>query len=609
VEAPPPRKKSGGKAWIWIVLLLLVAAGAGAYLFLREPAPAPPPPKPAAVRKPAPAPSAPVEPAITDKSIAVLPFENMSTDKENAFFADGVHEDILTNLGKIAELKVIARTSVMEYRGTTKKIPQIAKELGVAFVLEGSVRRQGNKVRITVQLIDGKTGAHVLAPDPYDRDLTDIFAIQSEVSQNIATKLQAAISPGTKAALERAPTTNLAAYDLYLKAQELRAAEPDLRNRIARALPLLENAVQQDPKFAQAWLGIGMLHLAAYTDNGFDHTPARAALVKAALDQAVALDPDDVGTLAMLVNYCIDVRDLVRAEEHADNLKRLFPNHALTFHVFARLAARQNRPDESLANYRKARELDPRNSAILESLGIILRAHRRYDEAGVVLRELHEIRPDPSGWAQATLAFESRGSTAEVEALLAKLPPEARRNDPTAVGRLSSWAYTLGDADEVIRLWEQSGANWRMLGWDQQLGIATAFVVKGQPRKARPILVKERERLVAQLAARPVDGSSWFQLAMTHALLGEKKEALEVRQKMLAATANNSRAIWQFNEVVLYAWLGEKDQAIAELTRRLARPVGVNVHRMRQSLSFKPLQGDPRFEAILNDPKNNAPID
>lgn len=620
VEAPP-RKKSGRKVWIWL-LLVIMAAAAGAYLFLRAPEPAPPPKpvaaSPAATRDakaqtpdPTPAPAAPVEPVITDRSIAVLPFENMSTDKENAFFADGVHEDILTNLAKIAELKVIARTSVMEYRGTTKKIPQIAKELGVAFVLEGSVRRANNKVRITVQLIDGKTGSHVLAPDPYDRDLTDIFAIQSEVAQNIAGKLQAAISPGAKAALERAPTANLTAYDLYLKARELAATEPDLRIRISRVLPLLESAVQQDPKFAEAWRGIATLHLSAYTDNGFDHTPARAAQAKAALDQAMALDPEDALSVALLANYYIDVRDFVRAQEQGDRLRRLFPNHASTFHVFARLASRQGRPDESLANYRKARELDPRNPGVLESLSNNLRLRRLYDEAGAVLRELHEIRRDGSGLALAWLAFDSRGTTEEVEAVLAKISPEARRTDPVTVGRLSSWAFTRGDADEVIRLWEQSGPNWRMplTGVSEALGIATAFMVKGQPRKVRPILVKERERLEAQLAGRPIDGNSWFQLAMTHALLGEKKEALEVQQRMLVAIPGSPGAIRQFNEVVFYAWVGEKDLALAELAKRLTEPSTFNVHRMRRSLFFKPLQGDPRFEALLNDPKNNAPLD
>ncbi len=613
VEASP-EKKSGRKTWIWVVLLLVIGGAAAGFVLLREPEPPPPPPKPVAAKKPAPVVhAAPAEPVITDKSIAVLPFENMSADKENAFFADGVHEDILTNLAKIAELKVISRTSVMEYRGTTKKIQQIARELGVAFVLEGSVRRAGNKVRVVCQLIDGRTGQHVLAPDPYDRDLADIFAIQSEVAQSIAAKLQAALTSGEKATLERAPTANLTAYDLFLKAREVSATEPDLRTRITRALPLLESALQYDPKFALAWLGIANLHLSAYTSNGFDHSEARRALTKAALDKAVALDPDNALIIAMLGNYYIDVRDFTRAEEQSARLTRLFPNHASTFHIRARMAARLGTPAEALANYRKARELDPRNPAVLESLSTNLWNRRQYDEVAAVQRELLEVAPDnlSRAYLRALISFDARGSTAEVEALLAKIPPEARRSDPTAVGALSLWALIRGDADEVIRLWEQSGPNWRMAGGNEQLGIATALAVKGQPRKARPILVKERERLVALLASRPDDGNSWFQLAMTHALLGEKKEAQEVRQKMLAATSTSPIGSRQFNDVVFYAWVGEKDKALAELASRLPVTINantLNVHRMRRSLFFKPLQGDPRFEALLNDPKNNAPL-
>jgi TolB-like protein len=547
--------------------------------------------------------AADVAPAVDPKSIAVLPFANLSDDKENAFFADGVHEDLLTSLTNIQELKVIARTSVMEYRTTIKKIPQIARELGVAYVLECSVRRAGGRVRVVCQLIDGRTGQHVWAPPPFDRDLSDIFAIQSELAESIATKLQAVISPGEKAVLERAPTANLTAHDLYLKALEVNNAEPDPRVKAEHRLPLLESAVQFDPKFVLGWWGIATVHLDAF--NKFDHSDARRAKAKEALDMATRLDPDNVKIVAMLANYYIDARDLARATEQGDRLTRLFPNHAATAQVLARLAVRQGDPVEALANYRKARERDPRNPQVLESLSAMLGSIRHYDEASAIARELLDLVPDNFGraYSRALIAFDAKGTTTEMEKFMATLSPEARR---TATGVLAHWAVIRGDADEVIRLWQEAGANWRVYNGDESLSIAVAFVVKGQPERARPILEKERERLVAQLAVQPSDGFGWYSLAMTHALLGEKQAALDVRQKMLNATSEKSR---QFDEGAFYAWVGEKDQALAELARGLSTgETPVNVHRMRHSLFDQPLQGDPRFEALLNDPKNNAPL-
>jgi TolB-like protein len=615
VEAPPTPKKSRRGALVGTLLVIaLLGAGAGYFFFLREPEPVPPPLKPAVAMtpKPASAPATPAEPAINDKSIAVLPFDNMSADKENAFFADGVHEDLLTNLAKVADLKVISRTSVMEYRGTTKKIQQIATELGVAYVLEGSVRRQGNKVRITVQLIDGKTGQHALAPDPYDRDLSDIFAIQSEVAQSIAAKLQAALSPHIKAALDRAPTANLAAYELYLKAREIAATEPDLRIRTTLALPLLERAVQLDPSFALGWHQLGTVHLAAFTSNGFDQSPARAAQAKAAIDRAVALDPENVAIMALLANYYIDVNDLGHAEEQFARLARLYPNQSATFHVQARLAVRQGRPADALASYCKARELDPRSPQILEALGTSLWAHRQYKDALAVQRDLLAVAGDSPGRAlgRALLVLDITGSPSEAEAVVTSIRAQTRKG-PEVISILSGWAAITGDADEMIRLWQESGPDWRFGtggGADEGLAIATALVIKGQPERARPILEKERLEQAARVAARPEDSVAWFRLAMTHALAGEKEAALDVRQKMQVATAGVPPGLRRFNDEMFYIWVGEKDLALAELSRDLAKGGALSVNRMRKNIFFRPLQGDPRFEALMNDPKNNAPI-
>ena len=225
--APSSPRKPAVPGWTWGVAAAVIVTVVAGILLLR-PTPPPAAPKSVVEAKPAtPAAAVSAAPKVSDKSIAVLPFTNMSEDKDTGFFADGVHEDLLTNLAVVAELKVISRTSVLQYRGTTKTMRQIGQELGVAYLLEGSVRRAGSKVRVTGQLIDTRNDEHVWAKS-YDRDLTDIFAIQSAIAQEIATALSAAISPQTKKFLERRPTENSVAYDFYLKGR-------DSRNQIGRA--------------------------------------------------------------------------------------------------------------------------------------------------------------------------------------------------------------------------------------------------------------------------------------------------------------------------------------------------------------------------------------
>src|SRR5205814_381912 len=231
---------------------------------------------------------------IPEKSIAVLPFENLSDEKQNAFFTDGVQDEILTDLAKIADLKVISRTSVMQYKsGAERNLREIAKALGVAHVVEGSVQRAGNRVRVSAQLIDARTDMHLWA-ERYDRDLADVFAIQSEIAKTIADQLQAKISPSEKAAIEKAPTTDLVAYDLYLRAQALFADTSDAvhaREKLPQAAQMLDEALTRDPNFLQAWCLLSRVHSVAYF-RGHDHTPARLDLAKAALERAMRLQPD-----------------------------------------------------------------------------------------------------------------------------------------------------------------------------------------------------------------------------------------------------------------------------------------------------------------------------
>src|SRR5437762_790457 len=293
----------------------------------------PRPRSPAAVAAPGAIVSSAAAP-IPEKSIAILPFENLSGDKENAYFTDGVQDEILTGLAKVADLKVISRTSTMQYKvGAERNLRQVAKALGVAHVLEGSVQRVDGRVRVNAQLIDARTDGH-LSAERYDRDIADVFAIESEVAGKIVSQLQAKISPSEKAAIEKAPTTDLVAYDLYLRAEALFADTSDpihAREKLPEAAQLLNEAVMRDPHFLQAWCLLSRVHSVAYF-RGHDHTQARLDLANAALQTALHLQPDAGEVHLALANYYYHgFRDYGRARNELAIAKRALPNNADVF--------------------------------------------------------------------------------------------------------------------------------------------------------------------------------------------------------------------------------------------------------------------------------------
>src|SRR5437667_3144245 len=309
--------------------------------------------------------------AAPEKSIAVLPFENLSDDKENAFFTDGVQDEILMDLAKVADLKVISRTSVMQYRDALKRnLREIAQQLGVAHVLEGSVQRAANRIRVTAQLIDARTDAHLWA-EHYDRPLDDVFAIQSEIAKTIADQLQAKISPSEKAAIEKAPTTNLVAYDRYLRAQELFADTSDpihAREKLPQAAHLLEEAVTLDPHFLPAWCLLSRIHGVTYF-RGHDHTPARLDLAYATVQAALRLQEDAGEAHLALANYYYHgFRDYQRARSELAIARQTLPNSADVFRHTVVLDRREGHWEAATRNLERAVELDPRNFFILQQL-------------------------------------------------------------------------------------------------------------------------------------------------------------------------------------------------------------------------------------------------
>ena len=327
---------------------------------------------------------APTEsPAIPAKSIAVLPFENLSANQENAFFADGVQDEILTDLARIADLKVISRTSVLTYRSDlARNVREIGKQLGVAHVLEGSVQRTGNKVRVNAQLIDTRNDAHLWA-QTYDRDLADVFAIQSDIAKAIADQLKARLSPAEKVAIATAPTHDLVAYDLFVRAQGLAA---DMTNQIAakakfpQAIALLDQAIAHDPKFIRARCLLSRIHGQTYF-SGFDHTPERLALVKISAEGALQIDPNSgEAHVAMADYYYHGFRNYDDALKELALARQTLPNNSEVYLWSAYIGRRQGDWENATRNFERAFELDPRNFQIIQQLALAYQAQHRYQD-------------------------------------------------------------------------------------------------------------------------------------------------------------------------------------------------------------------------------------
>src|SRR6266446_2413678 len=369
------------------------------------------------------------KPLVTEipaKSIAVLPFENISPNKDDAYFADGVQDEILNNLAKIAQLKVISRTSVMQYRADNKRdLRQIATALGVANVLEGTVRRDGNHVRVSTELVDARNDNTIWA-DSYDRDLTDIFAIQSEVAQTIVRKLNATLSPEEKRSIEAKPTDNLEAYDLYLRANELimdagaSLGSGDIERPLREAIGFLERAVQLDPKFTLAYCASGLAHDLLYFFP--DATPERRALADAAINSALRLQPDLPEVhLAYAYHLYYGYHDYEQARAQLAIAKRGLPNDVEAIALQSYIDCRQGNFEKAIQELRGAITRDPRNKVSLQALADTFYYTRQFSAAEQIYDRLQEIPPDQPG-VRVERASDMADKTGDITRSVLRLP-------------------------------------------------------------------------------------------------------------------------------------------------------------------------------------------
>jgi TolB-like protein len=549
----------------------------------------------------------------SDKSIAVLPFENLSKDEENAFFAGGVQDEILTNLAKIADLKVISRTSVMKYKiGPERNLREIAKTLGVANVLEGTVQRAGGRIRVSAQLIDARNDAHLWA-EHYDRDFADVFAIQSEIAQQIADQLRSKLSPAEKATITEQPTADLVAYALYTKAMD---ASTDWGwERVSAQVELLEKATQRDPNFALAYCALAKTHVDLFSLTA-DPTLSRAHLdlAKKAAEAALRVRPDLGEAHLELARYYyyvgIDTGDLDRVRDELVIARRTLPNDSEAIAIAARIDKRQNRWDDALANFRKASELDPLNGELAYFLRLTLLEMRRYHELEQLFAKDAASDRERNPWIRFRLAELklAEGDPVAAQALLEQVPLDFSPVSVIWIVRFTAALY-LRDYDAANRMIAATPAKWADQAFEGQPPESWAdgqiARARGDKQKALAAFAAARKRLEATSETKFKD-QPYFALeafASLDAGLGRKEDAIrEARQAVdLLPIAKDS--YWGPHCVttlaLVYAWTGERDRALDQLEIVAKIPNGPSYGDLRFNPCWDSLRGDPRFEKIV----------
>jgi len=539
----------------------------------------------------------------------VLPFTNLSDDKENAYFADGVQDDVLTNLSKIGDLKVISRTSVMQYRGQTPNVREIGRALGVSNILEGSVRRSGNKVRVNVQLIDANTDEHIWAND-YDRDVTDVFAIQSDLAQKIAEALQAKLSPGERSQMTRKPTENGEAYLAFVQARDLSCAFEDLE-KLKQGEQLLERAVELDPNFALAIARYSQLE--SWIVHTFDPTPARREKARALAERALQLQPDlPEAHLARGISYYYGDNNYEAALKEFEIAQRGLPNESEIYLYIGAIQRRQGKWAESTGNLEKAVSLNPKDVWSLQQLTFNYQMLRDYKKANNTIDRALALNPtglEPLE-VKAKLAIAENGDFSVAEKAFdavksvamskeQKLKTTGSRIDVFLAERKYQEALQLA---ESVR--DDDLAAFIPHVWSKYFYIGLARRGLLDEDGARAAFLKAKASAEEQVKRTPDAEDSHIQLAKTLAFLGERDAALAEAQRASELRPESKDAFGgpEIMEGVaeVHAVLGNNDRAIEILEGLLTRPSGVTAQLLKVNPIWDPLRGDPHFQALID---------
>jgi serine/threonine protein kinase/tetratricopeptide (TPR) repeat protein len=550
--------------------------------------------------------------------IAVLPFENLSEQKDNAAFVDGLQDDILTKLAKIGELKVISRTSVMEYRGK-RNLRQIGNDLRVSHVLEGSVRRAGTHLRLNAQLIDTRTDTHVWA-EQYDRDLNELFAIQSEIAQKVAEQLNAKLSASEKASVEERPTQDLAAYDLYVRAVSLiyNAQLPSTANFVDRseAVELLNKAVARDPNFFHAYCRLAFLHDLIYQQE-IDHSPARLALAQSAIDSAFRLRPDSgEAHLALGWHLYWGYSDYARARAELAVAQQSLPNNPVVYELTGLIDRREGRWAEATHNLERACEVDPQNIPYLITLATTYLRLHDYDQMARAMDRIISLVPDRNKprIIRASIEQLKRADTksirAAIEKALANEPGAAE--DPWIAGIRLDLALSDRELDAAasiaaaLPLKQTLDAGFDQGSRDFWLGVVARL--KGDAVAARPLFMRVRAGLEEEVRVHPDNMGLLAHVGLIDALLARKEEALSEGRRAMELLPNAEDPMFgeYTNEgfirtrfAMICALVGERELALEQLESVTKIPGGPAYGVLRLDPMWDPLRGDPRFEKIV----------
>jgi len=543
-----------------------------------------------------------------DKSIAVLPFENLSDEKENAYFADGIQDDVLTNLSKISDLRVISRTSVMQYRGRPTKLTEIGKALGVSNILEGSVRRSGNKVRVNVQLIDANTDEHVWADD-YDGDVTDVFAIQTYFAQKIANELRAKLSPSEKERMERKPTENGEAYRAFVKAHDLSCAMEDL-TKLKQSEQLYQRAIELDPNFALALARYSQLEswMLRTHDASSDHRGKARTLA----ERALQLQPDlPEAHLALGFSYYYGDNNYEAALKEFEIAQRALPNESEVYLAIGAIQRRQGKWADSTANLEKAASLNPKDTWPLQNLAMNYQMLRNFDAANRTVDRALQINPQAIGlWEiKAKLALGEKGDFGVCEQVLEKVKSFPMNDEErlTIVGGESNFLLLQRKYQQLLQLGQQFTDDlFSAVPGSLALkyfSIAVAQKALGDDAAARTAFLKAKDILEEQLKQRSDDAYLHVQLAKVLAWLGEKDAAIAEAQRAMDLRPESKDAFEgppiTEQAAQVYAILGDNARAIELLDGLLSRPSEVTLHALKLNPAWDPLRKDPAFQALF----------